>query len=83
MFAFADTLDSSSLGNVSCPPDDTDTAVNGCDQPRHSFGTHTNIYDPMTVQAAIPPSAIAPLALHDMRLGIASSPTCTWLSMIQ
>ncbi|KAK0241493.1 hypothetical protein EDD85DRAFT_819124 [Armillaria nabsnona] len=58
---------SSSLGDVSCPPDDTDTAVNGCDQPRHSFGTHTNIYDPMTVQAAIPPSAIAPLALHDMR----------------
>lgn len=57
---------SSSLGDVSCPPDDTDTAVNGCDQPRHSFGTHTNIYDPMTVQAAIPPGAIAPLALHDI-----------------
>ncbi|KAK0195704.1 hypothetical protein F5146DRAFT_1220409 [Armillaria mellea] len=58
---------SSSLGDVSCPPDDTDTAVNGCDQPRHSFGTHTNIYDPMTVQAAIPPGAIASLALHDIR----------------
>ncbi|KAK0484371.1 hypothetical protein EDD18DRAFT_1083564 [Armillaria luteobubalina] len=58
---------SSSLGDVSCPPDDSDTAVNGCDQPRNSFGTHTNIYDPMTVQAAIPPGAIAPLALHDIR----------------
>ncbi|KAK0226210.1 hypothetical protein IW262DRAFT_750548 [Armillaria fumosa] len=58
---------SSSLGDVSCPPDDSDTAVNGCDQPRHSFGTHTNIYDPMTVQGAIPPGAIAPLALHDIR----------------
>ncbi|KAK0486094.1 hypothetical protein IW261DRAFT_777877 [Armillaria novae-zelandiae] len=55
------------LRDVSCPPDDSDTAVSGCDQPRHSFGTHTNIYDPMTVQAAIPPGAIAPLALHDIR----------------
>ncbi|KAK0460983.1 uncharacterized protein EV420DRAFT_1266806 [Desarmillaria tabescens] len=58
---------STSLGDINCPPDDTDTTVNGCDQPRQSFGTHTNIYDAMTVQATIPPGAIAPLALHGMR----------------
>ncbi|KAK0212558.1 hypothetical protein DFS33DRAFT_1282629 [Desarmillaria ectypa] len=61
-----DTHASTSLGDVSCPPDDTYAAVNDCDQPRHPFGTHVDIYDPMTVQTAIPPGAVAPLALHSM-----------------
>ncbi|KAG7440036.1 uncharacterized protein BT62DRAFT_647433 [Guyanagaster necrorhizus] len=62
-----DTHASTSLGDVNCPPDDTETVLNDCDQLRHPFGTHTNIYDPIAVQTAIPPDAITPLALHGIR----------------